>query len=130
MPILFANLWQTQNISIMCGTSNSSVVPRIMHGNINGGREVLVTNISISSKNRMTISILFMKFNLYGLWIAWIQEAAAEMHLGALVCVRVCNSVKDSNKIILEKERTRNVVKALIIDAMESHLLLKPAKCL
>ena len=31
MPIFFANLWQTQNISIMCGTSNSSVDPRITY---------------------------------------------------------------------------------------------------
>ena len=60
----------------MCGTSNSSVVPRIKYAN-NGDPELLVTNISISSKNRMTISTLFMKFNLYGLVIAWIQVAHA-----------------------------------------------------
>ena len=58
----------------MCGMSNSSVVPRIMYAN-NGDAELLVTNISISSKNSMTISILFMKFNLYGLVIAWTQVA-------------------------------------------------------
>ena len=60
----------------MCGISNNSVVPRIKCAN-NGDPELLVTNISISSKNRMTISTLFMKFNLYGLVIAWIQEAPA-----------------------------------------------------
>ena len=53
----------------MCGTSNSSVVTRTMSAN-NGDPELLVTNISIPSKNRITISILFMKFNLYGLVIA------------------------------------------------------------
>ena len=50
----------------MCGTSNSSVDPRIKYV-ISDDAE---TNISISCKNRMTISILFMKFNLYGLVIA------------------------------------------------------------
>ena len=74
MPILFANFWQTQNITIMCGMSNSSVVPRITYAN-NGDSELLVKKISTSSKSRMTISILFIKFNLYGLVIAWIQEA-------------------------------------------------------
>ena len=63
----------------MCGMSNSSVVPRIMYVVFsvvnNGDPELLVTNISISSKTRMTMSTLFMKFNLYGLVIAWIQEA-------------------------------------------------------
>ena len=58
----------------MCGTSNSSVDPRIKYVN-NGDAEVLVTNISI--KNRMTISTLVMKFNLYDFVIAWIQEAHA-----------------------------------------------------
>ena len=53
----------------MCGMSNSSVDPRIMSAN-NGDPEVLATNISVPSKNRITISILFMKFNLYGLVIA------------------------------------------------------------
>ena len=76
MPILFANLWQMKNIGIMCGMSNSSVVPKIKYVT-SGVPELLVTNISISSKNRMTISILLMKFNLYGLVIAWIQEAPA-----------------------------------------------------
>ena len=37
---------------------------------------------------------------------------------------KVCNSVKDTNKIF-EKERSKKVVKALITDALESHLLLK-----
>ena len=63
MPIFFANLWHMWNISIMCGMSNSSVDPRIRYD-----LEVLVTNISI--KNRMTISTLFMKFNLHGFVIA------------------------------------------------------------
>ena len=76
MPIFIANLWQTWNISIMCGMSNSSVVTRIMNVN-NGDEEVFDTHISISSKNRITISTLFMKFNLFGLVIAWIQEAHA-----------------------------------------------------
>ena len=40
--------------------------------------EPLVTNISISSKIRMTMSTLFMKLNLYGLVIACIQEAPAK----------------------------------------------------
>ena len=44
----------------MCGTSNSSVDPRIKYVD-NDDPEVLVTNISILSKNRMTISTLFMK---------------------------------------------------------------------
>ena len=66
MPVFFANLW---NMSIMCGMRNSSVVPGIKYVN-NGDAEVFVTNISISSKNRMTISTLFMKFNLYGFVIA------------------------------------------------------------
>ena len=51
-------------------TSNSNVDPRIMYIN-NGGAEVLVTNISISSKNRMMISTLFMKFNLNALVKTW-----------------------------------------------------------
>ena len=59
----------------MCGMSNSSVDPRIRYAN--NFEEILVTNISISSKNRMTMSTLFMKFNLYGLVIAKIQEAHA-----------------------------------------------------
>ena len=58
----------------MCGTSNSNVDARIMYAN-NGDAELLVTNISNSSENSMTISTLFMKFNLYGLVIAWIQMA-------------------------------------------------------
>ena len=37
---------------------------------------------------------------------------------------KVYNSVKDTNKI-LEEVSSKNVVKALIIDAVESHLLLK-----
>ena len=77
MPVFFANLWQVKNISIMCGMSNSSVVPRIMHVN-NGDEEVFDTNISISNKNRITISTLFMKFNLYGLVIACTHEAHAK----------------------------------------------------
>ena len=36
----------------------------------------------------------------------------------------VYSSVEDTNKIF-KKERSRNVVKALIIDAVESHLLLE-----
>ena len=70
----FANLWQTQNISIMCGMSNSSVVPRITYAN-NGDSELLVKKICTSSKTSMTISTLVMKLNLYGLVIAWTQEA-------------------------------------------------------
>ena len=58
----------------MCGTSNSSVVPRIKYVN-NSDPEMLVTNVSISSKNRITISILLLMFSLYGLVIACIQEA-------------------------------------------------------
>ena len=50
----------------MCGMSNSSVVPRVKYVN-DGDAELLATNISILSKNRMIISTLFMKFNLYGL---------------------------------------------------------------
>ena len=65
MPILFANVWQIQNISIMCGMSNSSVSPKITYVNNDDDAEVLVMNIS--STNRTTISTLFMKFNLYGL---------------------------------------------------------------
>ena len=42
-------------------------------------------------------------------------------------CVQQCEGHKDTNNI-LEKDRSRNVVKALIIDAVESHLLLKCAK--
>ena len=53
----------------MCGMSKSSVVPRIKSAN-NGTTEVVVTNVSTPSKNRITISILFMKLNLYGLVIA------------------------------------------------------------
>ena len=60
----------------MCGTSNSSVVPRRGYVN-NGDEEMFDTKISISSKNRITISTLFMKFNLYGLVTAWIQVAPA-----------------------------------------------------
>ena len=60
----------------MCGTSNSNVAPRMMYAN-NGDAELLVTKISISSQNSMTISTLFMKFNLYGLVIAWTQVAHA-----------------------------------------------------
>ena len=51
--------------------------------------EMFVANIGISSKNRITISILLMKFNLYGLVIAWIQGEPAKMHLGVVMCVRV-----------------------------------------
>ena len=84
MPIFFASLWQTQNISIMFGMSNSSVVPRMLHA------ELLVANISISSKNRMTISTLFMKFNLYGLVLAWIQEVPAKRtHCISDVCTNI-----------------------------------------
>ena len=54
--------------------SNSSVVTWIKSAN-NGDEEVFDRNIS--SKNRITISILFMKFILYGLVIAWKQEAHA-----------------------------------------------------
>ena len=87
MPIFFANLWQMKDISIMCGMSNSSVVPRIKYVN-NSDAELLVTNITIPSKNRMTISTLFMKFNLYGLVIAWIQVAPAKRTPCSLdVCV-------------------------------------------
>ena len=53
----------------MCGMSNSSIDPRIRYV-INDDAEVLVTYISISSKNRMTISTLVIKFNLYGFVIA------------------------------------------------------------
>ena len=60
----------------MCGTSNTNVVPRIVCVRY-GDAELLVTNISISSKISMTISTLFMKLNLYGLVIAWTQEAHA-----------------------------------------------------
>ena len=68
----------------MCGTSNSNVVPRIRYVN-NGDAELLVKNISISSKTSMTISTLFIKFNLYGLVIAWTQVAhAKKIHLGVL----------------------------------------------
>ena len=72
MPIFFANVW---NISIMCGMSSSSVVvvPITLYVN-NDDPEVLVVNISNSSKNRMT---LFMKLNLYGFVIAWKQVAHA-----------------------------------------------------
>ena len=58
----------------MCGMSTSSVVPRVKKVN-DGDGELLVTNISISSKIRITIS---MKLNLYGLVIAWIQVAPAK----------------------------------------------------
>ena len=86
MPIFFANVWQIQNISTMCGTSNSSVVPRIAYVN-NDDMEVLVMNIL--SKNRMTISTLFMKFDLYGLVIAWKQEAPA---INTPWTINVCES--------------------------------------
>ena len=62
----------------MCGMRNSSVVPGIRYVII-GDAEVVVTNISISSKNRMTISTLIMKFNLYSFVIAWIQVAHAKI---------------------------------------------------
>ena len=76
-------------MSIICEMSNSSVVPRIMYVK-NGDSEMLVTNISISSKNRMTKSTLFVKFNLYGPVIAWIQVAHTKKHtLDVLMCVRV-----------------------------------------
>ena len=58
----------------MYGMSNSSVVPRIKYVN-NSDPELLVTNISTPSKNRITISILLLMFSLYGLVIAWKQEA-------------------------------------------------------
>ena len=58
----------------MRGTSNSGVVPRVKKVN-DDDAELLVTNISISSKIRITIS---MKLNLYGLVIAWIQVAPAK----------------------------------------------------
>ena len=61
----------------MCGMSISSVDPRIWYDN-NSDAELLGTNISTPSKNRMTISTLFMKFNLYGLVTACIQEAPAK----------------------------------------------------
>ena len=76
MCIFFENFWKVQKISIMCGTSNNNIVPRIKYVRY-GDAELLVTNISISSKTSMTISTLFMKFNLYGLVIAWIQVAHA-----------------------------------------------------
>ena len=51
MPIFFSNFRQMWNISsIVCGTSNCSVDPRIKYV-YNGDAEMLV-NISISSKNR------------------------------------------------------------------------------
>ena len=53
----------------------------------NGDPEVLVTNISIPSRSRIAISTLLMKFNLYGLVIAWTEEAHAKMHLGVLMCM-------------------------------------------
>ena len=57
MPVcFFANSCQMLKISIICGISNSSVVPRIMYAN-NGDTELIVTNILISSKIRMTIGI-------------------------------------------------------------------------
>ena len=72
----------------MCGMSNSNIVPRIEYAN-NGDGELLVAKNSISSKSSMTMSTLFMKLNLYGLVIAWIQMAHKKMHLGVLMCVRV-----------------------------------------
>ena len=60
----------------MCGMINSSVLPRIMYVD-NDDPGVLVASVSISSKNRMTISTLFMKLNLYGLVIARKQVAHA-----------------------------------------------------
>ena len=58
----------------MCGTPNSSVDTRIKYAK-KSGTEFIAANVSISSKNRMAISTLFMKFNLYGLVIAWKQMA-------------------------------------------------------
>ena len=72
----------------MCGMSNSNVVPRIEYAN-NGDAELLVTKISISSKNSTTTSTLFMKFNLYGLAIAWTQVAYAR---NAPWSIDVCES--------------------------------------
>ena len=97
----------------MCGTSSSSVATRIMHGNINGGWEVLVTNISISSKNRMTISTLFMKFNLYGLVIAWIQVAHAK---NAPWSIDVCESKRwwFRNKNSVDILRMRNDAETIL----------------
>ena len=46
------------------------------------------------------------------------------MHSFFKTLEEVYNSVKNTNKT-LEKERSRNVVKALIMDVFESHLLLK-----
>ena len=72
----------------MCGMSNSSVDPRIRY-DINDDAQVVVTNISISSKNRITISTLFMKFYLYGFVIVKIQEAHvtnAPWNSAACVC--------------------------------------------
>ena len=60
----------------MCGMSDSSVVPRIMYVN-DDDAELVVTNISISSKNRITMTTLFKKLNLYGFVIAWIQVVPA-----------------------------------------------------
>ena len=79
MPAFFANLWQMQSISTMCGMSNSSVDPTIEYVN-NFVVRRLVASVSISSKNRMTISRLFIKFNLYGLVIAWIQGGTYQKH--------------------------------------------------
>ena len=51
------------------------------------------------------------------------------MHSFFKTLEEVYSSVKNTNKT-LEKERSRNVVKALIINAVESHLLLRRTKCL
>ena len=59
-------------------------------------------------------------------WHSTVESKYKKHLLGILLYLneKVCNSMKDTNKI-LEKERSKNVVKALIIDAVESHLLLK-----
>ena len=55
--------------------------------------------------------------------MAYYCRVIIQKHLLGILCIKekVFNSVKDTNKI-LEKERSKNVAKALIIDAVESHL--------
>ena len=91
--------------------SNSSVDPRIVNPRYKV--ELCTTSVSISSKNRMAISTLFMKFDLYGLVMAWIKVA----HTKTAACsADVCEGkrVWFRNKNSISILRMRNDAEAIL----------------
>ena len=80
-----------------------------------------VTFLQLWRQTRVTVLFLGLRYTpVYGIPLLGHNT----MHSFFKTLEEVYNSVKNTNKT-LEKERSRNVVKALIMDALESQLLLK-----